>query len=48
MFDKMLRKLGLKDDTGIDDPSLFGFIVLCSIFGVGVYFVVEALVKRFA
>lgn len=48
MFDKMLRKLGLKDDTGIDDPSLVGFIVLWSIFGVGVYFVVEALIKRFA
>ena len=48
MLDKVLRKLGLKDDTGIDDPSLVGFIVLWSIFGVGVYFVVEAFIKRFA
>ena len=48
MIDKTLRKLGIKDDTGIDDPSLVGFIVLTSIFGYGVFTVVVELIKRFA
>ena len=48
MIDKTLRKLGIKDDTGIDDPSLVVFIVLASIFGYGVFTVVVELIKRFA
>jgi len=47
MIDKALRKLGLKDDTGIDDPSLVGFMVLLSIFLVGLYFTIEAFINRF-
>tara|TARA_B100000927_G_C16242335_1_gene380010 strand:- start:77 stop:223 length:147 start_codon:yes stop_codon:yes gene_type:complete len=47
MIDKALRKLGIKDDTGIDDPSLVGFIVIWSIFGYGIYTVIVELIKRF-
>lgn len=46
MMDKIGRKLGLKDDTGWDDPSVFGFIVIWSIFGYGFFSVVKEIVER--
>ena len=46
MMDKIGRKLGLKDDTGWDDPSVVGFIVLWSIFGYGAYLTIVALIER--
>ena len=46
MMDKIGRKLGLKDDTGWDDPSVFGFIVIWSIFGYGVYIVIGELYAK--
>ena len=48
MMDKVLRKLSLKDDSGIDDPSLVGFIVIWSIFGYGLYQTVIHIIERFA
>lgn len=47
MFDKVVRRLGLKDDTGWDDPSTVGFIVLWSLIGYGAFLTVSALVERF-
>ena len=44
MLDKIGRKLGLKDDTGWDDPSVVGFIVLWSIFLFGAGVVVRELI----
>ena len=46
MMDKIGRKLGLKDDTGWDDPSVVGFIVIWGIFGYGLYVVVSALSQK--
>lgn len=46
MIDRIGRRLGLKDDTGWDDPSVFGFIVIWSIFGYGLYVVVSALTQK--
>jgi hypothetical protein len=46
MMDKIGRKFGLKDDTGWDDPSVVGFVVIWSIFGYGVYHVIIALIDR--
>ena len=47
MLDKVFRRLGFKDDTGWDDPTVVGFIVIWSIFGLGFYFTVEAFIHRF-
>tara|TARA_E500000178_G_C16757755_1_gene633313 strand:- start:588 stop:734 length:147 start_codon:yes stop_codon:yes gene_type:complete len=47
MFDKIVRRLGMKDDTGWDDPTVVGFVVLWSIFLTGFYFTVEAFIGRF-
>lgn len=47
MFDKIVRRFGMKDDTGWDDPTVVGFIVIWSIFGLGFYFTVEAFINRF-
>ena len=47
MFDKIVRRLGMKDDTGWDDPTVVGFIVIWSIFALGFYFTVEAFINRF-
>ena len=46
MLDKIGRRLGLKDDTGWDDPSVFGFIVIWSIFGYGFYVVIGELYDK--
>jgi len=47
MIDKIARRLGMKDDTGWDDPTVFGFTVLMIIFGSAVYSVFVALLVRF-
>ena len=47
MFDKVFRRLGFKDDTGWDDPTVVGFIVIRSIFGYMVDVAISALVERF-
>lgn len=46
-MDKLFRRLGFKDDTGWDDPTVFGFIVLATIFGYGLFVTVTALIDRF-
>ena len=48
VFDKVMRRLGLKDDYGYCDTSIVGFIVLWSAFGYGVYVTALALVDRFS
>lgn len=48
MLDKIGRRLGLKDDTGWDDPSTVGFIVIWGMIGYGVYLTFIALVERFS
>lgn len=47
MMDKFFRRMGFKDDTGWDDPSVFGFIVLFSIFGYGLFVTVTEIIDRF-
>jgi len=47
MFDKVFRRLGFKDDTGWDDPTVVGFIVIWSIFGYIGYVAISALIERF-
>jgi len=46
-MNKIMRKLGLADDYGYCDTSIFGFVVLWSAIGYGVYETVLALVDRF-
>lgn len=46
MLDKIGRKFGLKDDTGWDDPSTVGFIVIWSTFGYGLYVVIGELYEK--
>ena len=46
-MDKILRRLGLKDDYGYCDTSIAGFIVLWSIFGYGAFLTVQALIAKF-
>lgn len=45
-MDKLLRKLGLKDDYGYCDPSIVGFIVIWSAFGYMFYTVIAELILR--
>jgi hypothetical protein len=47
-MNKILRRLGLKDDYGYCDTSIVGFIVLWSAFGYGFYITVLALIDRFS
>ena len=47
MFDKVVRRLGLKDEFGWDDPSTVGFIVIWSLIIFGAFVAVSALVERF-
>lgn len=44
---KLLRRLGLKDDYGYCDTSIVGFIVLWSAFGYGAYLTILALIDKF-
>jgi len=46
-MNKILRRLGLKDDYGYCDTSIAGFIVLWSAFGYGFYLTILALIDRF-
>ena len=47
MIDKIARRLGMKDDTGWDDPTVFGFLVLACILGTMVYATFIGLLVRF-
>ena len=47
MFDKFVRRMGMKDETGWDDPTVVGFVVIWSVFGYGIYLTVDALINRF-
>ena len=44
-MDKLLRRLGLKDDHGYCDPSIVGFIVIWSAFGYMFYTVIIELIN---
>jgi len=45
-MDKLLRKLGLKDDYGYCDTSIVGFIVIWSAFGYMFYSAVVGIIER--
>ena len=45
-MDKLLRKLGLKDDYGYCDNSIVGFIVIWSAFGYMFYAAVVGIIER--
>ena len=47
MFDRVVRRMGMKTETGWDDPTVVGFIVIWSILGYGIYLTVDALINRF-
>ena len=47
-MDRLLRRLGLKDDYGYCDTSIVGFIVLWSAFGYGAYVALLAIIERFS
>jgi hypothetical protein len=44
-MNKILRRLGLKDDYGYCDMSIVGFIVIWSFFLYGVYIAIGDLIK---
>lgn len=46
MFNKVMRRLGLKDDYGYCDTSIVGFIVLWSAFSYGAYITALAFIDR--
>ena len=48
MLNKVMRRLGLKDNYGYCDTSIVGFIVLWSTFGYGAYVAVLAMIDRFS
>ena len=48
MMDRVLRRLGLKDDYGYCDPSIVGFIVLWSFVVYGFYLAILGIVERFS
>jgi len=45
-MNKILRKLGLKDDYGYCDPSIVGFIVIWSAFGYIIYVAIGGVIER--
>jgi len=47
VFNKLMKRLGLKDEAGYCDTSIVGFIVLWSAFGYGVYMAIAAVIDRF-
>jgi len=47
-MDKLLKRLGLKDEYGYCDTSIVGFIVLWSVFGYGAYIVINELWNKFS
>ena len=46
-MNKILRRLGLKDDYGYCDTSIVGFIVLWSLFGYGAYIAISEIIAKF-
>lgn len=46
-MNKILRRLGLKDDYGYCDTSIVGFIVLWSLFGYGTYVAISEIIAKF-
>ena len=46
MADKILRKLGLKDDYGYCDTSIVGFIVIWSAIGYAFYVAIVGIIER--
>jgi len=45
-MNKLLRKLGLKDDYGYCDTSIVGFLVIWSAIGYGFYIATIAIIER--
>ena len=45
-MDKLLRRLGLKDDYGYCDTSIVGFIVIWSAFGYMIYVAIGGIIER--
>jgi hypothetical protein len=46
MIDRILKRLGLRDAFGYDDPSIFGFIVIWTAFGYGFVITFLAILDR--
>lgn len=46
-MNKLLRRLGLKDDYGYCDTSIAGFIVLWTALGYGAYIAVTEIMAKF-
>ena len=46
-MNKILKRLGLKDDYGYCDTSIVGFIVLWSAFGYGAYITITEIIAKF-
>jgi hypothetical protein len=47
MFDKFVRRMGMKNWYGWDSPTVVGFIVIWSVFGYGAYITILELINRF-
>ena len=47
-MNKILRRLGLKDNYGYCDTSIVGFIVLWSVFGYGAYITITEIIAKFS
>jgi len=45
-MNKIMRRLGLKDDYGYCDTSIVGFIVIWSAFGYVFYVAIDGIVER--
>ena len=48
MMNRLLRRLGLKDDYGYCDTSIVGFLTLWSAYGYGTYIVIVELWNKFS
>jgi hypothetical protein len=47
MFDKFVRRMGMKNWYGWDSPTVVGFIVFWIVFGYGIIYTFLELIKRF-
>jgi len=47
-MNKILKRLGLKDQYGWEETSVVGFIVLWSAFGYGAFIVVTEIWNKFS
>jgi len=45
VFNKLMKRLGFKDQYGWEETSLIGFIVLWSLFGYGAYLAIMDLIN---